>query len=47
MILMLRRLTQISFDQFHIVGHSLGAHAAGYAGETMKDFKLGRITGTL
>ncbi|XP_069354959.1 pancreatic triacylglycerol lipase-like isoform X4 [Maniola hyperantus] len=27
----------------HIIGHSLGAHTAGYAGERIKD--LGRITG--
>nr|XP_042906578.1 pancreatic lipase-related protein 2 isoform X1 [Parasteatoda tepidariorum]XP_042906579.1 pancreatic lipase-related protein 2 isoform X2 [Parasteatoda tepidariorum] len=31
----------------HIVGHSLGAHASGYAGKWVKDqgFKVGRITG--
>ncbi|XP_042145393.1 LOW QUALITY PROTEIN: phospholipase A1 member A [Ixodes scapularis] len=28
---------------FHILGHSLGSHAAGYAGERLK--RLGRITG--
>ena len=27
----------------HIIGHSLGAHTAGYAGERIQ--KLGRITG--
>ena len=30
-------------DSFHIIGHSLGAHVAGYAGERIKN--LGRISG--
>ena len=30
-------------DQVHIIGHSLGAHIAGYAGEKIAG--LGRITG--
>ncbi|ESO93553.1 hypothetical protein LOTGIDRAFT_215949 [Lottia gigantea] len=30
-------------DKFHIIGHSLGAHVSGYAGERVKN--LGRISG--
>ena len=30
-------------DSFHVIGHSLGAHVAGYAGERIKN--LGRISG--
>jgi hypothetical protein len=33
----------ISAVRFHIIGHSLGAHTAGYAGERIPN--LGRITG--
>lgn len=36
--------TQISFDSIHILGHSLGAHIAGYVGNRLSG-KLGRITG--
>lgn len=32
-----------SADKFHIIGHSLGAHVAGYAGERI--IHLGRISG--
>ena len=37
-----------NIDNVHIIGHSLGAHLAGYAGHTLqRDFglKLGRISG--
>jgi pancreatic triacylglycerol lipase len=32
-------------SKFHIIGHSLGAHAAGYAGERLKH--LPRISGKI
>jgi pimeloyl-ACP methyl ester carboxylesterase len=34
----------ISSDSVHIIGHSLGSHIAGYAGERVSP-KIGRITG--
>jgi len=34
----------ISLEDVHIVGHSLGAHVAGYAGKLLDG--IGRITGT-
>ena len=38
----------IDISNFHLVGHSLGAHVMGYAGKDFNlenDFKLPRITG--
>ena len=38
----------IDLSNFHLVGHSLGAHVMGYAGKNFNlenDFKLPRITG--
>lgn len=36
--------TEVSFDDIHILGHSLGSHVAGYVGSSSSK-KLGRITG--
>ncbi|XP_064104797.1 pancreatic triacylglycerol lipase-like isoform X3 [Macrobrachium nipponense] len=46
-ILDLRDFFGVSPSHVHMVGHSLGAHLAGYTGEYLKtqDAKLGRITG--
>lgn len=35
----------LSLERTHIVGHSLGAHTAGYAGAYVQSGKVGRITG--
>jgi pancreatic triacylglycerol lipase len=42
-ILRLKNQLGMSPGQFHILGHSLGAHTAGYAGQRVEG--LGRITG--
>lgn len=46
--LMLDRLVSevgVSADSFHLVGHSLGAHICGVAGETFSGGNLSRISG--
>lgn len=38
-----KKVYNIDPSNVHIIGHSLGAHAAGYAGEYLEN--IGRITG--
>lgn len=40
----LESAAQVSYDDVHVLGHSLGAHVAGYTGNYLSG-KLGRITG--
>lgn len=39
----------VHLEDFHVVGHSLGAHVAGYVGKAVQNLtdglKIGRITG--
>ncbi|XP_052257603.1 lipase member I-like [Dreissena polymorpha] len=42
-ITQLRTTTQAQYGDFHLIGHSLGAHICGYAGERIS--RIGRITG--
>lgn len=39
-----KRGTKIS--NFHLIGHSLGAHTVGYAGQFIRSGKIPRISGS-
>lgn len=42
------KISGLEDSQLHVIGHSLGAHTAGYVGYHLQhqyNFKLGRITG--
>lgn len=41
----LHQFTGLQFSQIHIIGHSLGAHAAGFAGKEIQNPRVERITG--
>ena len=47
LIQILNHVTGVSTKSVHIIGHSLGAHIAGYAGKRLANekFTLGRISG--
>ena len=45
----LNRTLGVALKKFHIIGHSLGAQIAGFAGEKLRQSGkvIGRITGTV
>lgn len=40
----LHNVAHLAYNKVHLVGHSLGSHISGYAGERVHG--VGRITGT-
>ena len=48
LIQVLNDVTGVSTNLVHLIGHSLGAHIAGYAGKRLaaNHYTLGRISGT-
>ena len=45
-IAFLRDVADLQFENIHIIGHSLGAHVAGFASRPFHG-KIGRISGRL
>lgn len=35
----------VSYDDIHLIGHSLGAHVAAMGADALPDGRIGRITG--
>ena len=45
LVIALHNTTQLDYSNVHLIGHSLGSHICGFAGERIPG--LGRITGKL
>lgn len=42
-ILQLQKATGVKTDSFHLIGHSLGSHIMGFAGEGTQTLKIGKV----